>query len=63
MRSLLPVVVALTLGGCSGAIWGNLSVLLITCGIFFGTLSLGRRLQPPTSPAPSASADDAGSKM
>jgi hypothetical protein len=36
------VLMALSLTGCSGAIWGNLVVLGITVGIFFGTLSLGR---------------------
>lgn len=33
---------ALSLTGCNGAFWGNLVVLGITVGIFFGTLSLGR---------------------
>jgi hypothetical protein len=28
--------------GCSGAFYGHLAVLLLTFGIFFGTLSLGR---------------------
>jgi hypothetical protein len=28
--------------GCSGALYGHLAVLLLTFGIFFGTLSLGR---------------------
>lgn len=28
--------------GCNGAIWGNLAVLGITVGIFYGTLTLGR---------------------
>ncbi len=37
----------LFLGGCStvpvaGAFWGNLVVLGVTVGIFFGTLALGR---------------------
>jgi hypothetical protein len=30
------------LGGCNGALWGNVVVLGITVGIFFGTLTLGR---------------------
>ena len=34
--------VALMLTGCNGALWGNLLVLGITVGIFFGTLALGR---------------------
>ena len=33
---------ALVLGGCNGAFWGNLVVLGLTVGIFFGTLALGR---------------------
>lgn len=33
---------ALSLTGCNGALWGNLLVLGITVGIFFGTLALGR---------------------
>ncbi|MGE0790256.1 MAG: hypothetical protein AB7S26_31565 [Sandaracinaceae bacterium] len=38
---------ALALSGCStipvaGAFWGNLVVLGVTVGIFFGTLALGR---------------------
>ncbi len=33
---------ALCLGGCNGAFWGNLLVLGVTVGIFFGTLALGR---------------------
>ena len=28
--------------GCSGAFYGHLAVLMLTFGIFFGTLSLGR---------------------
>jgi hypothetical protein len=33
---------ALALAGCNGAFWGNLIVLALTVGIFFGTLALGR---------------------
>ena len=33
---------ALALPGCNGAFWGNVVVLGLTVGIFFGTLSLGR---------------------
>jgi hypothetical protein len=28
--------------GCQGAMWGNLAVLLVTVGIFMGTITLGR---------------------
>ena len=63
MRSSLTVVAPLALlaTGCAGATWGNLSVLVITCGIFFGTLSLGRRVHGP-APAnpPSVSSEDGG---
>ena len=42
----LPFALALAsaplLGGCNGALVGNLVVLVVTVGIFFGTLSLGR---------------------
>jgi hypothetical protein len=27
---------------CTGTVWGNLLLLLIVCGIFFGTISLGQ---------------------
>lgn len=33
---------AFALTGCNGAFWGNLVVLGVTVGIFFGTLGLGR---------------------
>lgn len=26
---------------CTGTMWGNLLLLVIVCGIFFGTVSLG----------------------
>jgi hypothetical protein len=58
LRTLLILTVALPLGGCTAALWGNLVVLAVTVGIFFGTLSLGRstgegtrstdRSEPPT---------------
>jgi hypothetical protein len=66
MRRSLAVValMALLVPACSGATWGNLSVLLITCGIFFGTLSLGRRIHhiQGTAPAnpPPVSSDEGG---
>ncbi len=37
--------------GCSGAYLGHAAVVLLTIGIFWGTLSLGRTAQtPPTQP-------------
>jgi hypothetical protein len=41
-RVSLLLVLALSLGGCHGAFWGNLVVLAVSVGIFFGTLALGR---------------------
>lgn len=35
---------------CTGTIWGNLLILVIASGIFFGTVSLGRA-QPKSAPA------------
>jgi hypothetical protein len=31
---------------CTGTIWGNLLLLVIACGIFLGTISLGSRESP-----------------
>lgn len=45
----------LLLPGCSGAYWGNLIVLGISAGIFFGTLSLGRATDAARSRADSSS--------
>lgn len=42
----LPLSAAL-LAGCQGAVWGNLGVLLLTVGIFCGTVFLGH---PPSRP-------------
>lgn len=42
---------ALLLGGCNGAFWGNLGVMAVTVGIFFGTLSLGRAREAVKSAA------------
>jgi hypothetical protein len=65
MRRSLTVVAPLALLGaaCSGATWGNLSVLVITCGIFFGTLSLGRRVQPPAPASPPSVSSDEGGRV
>lgn len=41
-KTIACLALALSLTGCNGAFWGNLVVLGITVGIFFGTLSLGR---------------------
>ncbi len=36
--------------GCSGAYLGHAAVVMLTLGIFLGTLSLGRAATPPTQP-------------
>ncbi len=38
----LAAIAPLAVAGCSGAYFGQLAVLALTLGIFFGTLSLGR---------------------
>lgn len=50
-RTLFAFVVAALpcLGGCQGALVGNLLVLGVTVGIFFGTLGLGRTSQARSS--------------
>jgi hypothetical protein len=47
---------ALSLAGCNAAFWGNLVVLGITVGIFFGTLALGRTTATTSSAEASSSA-------
>ena len=39
---LLAAIAPLAAASCSGAFLGQLTVLALTLGIFFGTLSLGR---------------------
>lgn len=51
---------ALLLGGCQGAIWGNLLVLGVTVGIFFGTLALGRSSGATASAEASTSTSSTG---
>lgn len=41
----------LLLAGCDTTLWGNLGVLVVTVGIFFGTLSLGRHAEPSSAEA------------
>jgi hypothetical protein len=38
----LAALAPLAVMGCSGAFFGHMAVLMLTFGIFFGTLSLGR---------------------
>lgn len=52
---------ALLLGGCNGALIGNVVVLGVTIGIFFGTLGLGRAKRSEASR--SSEATTASSEM
>ncbi|MBK8170795.1 MAG: hypothetical protein IPK60_10705 [Sandaracinaceae bacterium] len=47
----LTLPVTMLLSGCNGAFWGNLGVMAVTIGIFFGTLSLGRAREAVKSAA------------
>ncbi len=51
---------ALSLTGCNGAFWGNLLVLGVTVGIFFGTLALGRASAATRSADASSSTQSSG---
>ena len=42
LSNITLALVGVSLAGCQGAFWGNLVVLGVTFGIFFGTLALGR---------------------
>lgn len=54
--TLVPLALtALALTGCSGAFVGNIFVVFVAVGVFFGTLGLGRT---PTSGTSSASRTD-----
>lgn len=55
LASTTLVLLALGLTGCNGALWGNMMVLGVTVGIFFGTLALGRSAPPTGSASASAS--------
>jgi hypothetical protein len=37
-----PLLVALLVSGCQGALWGNLAMFVVAVGIFMGTITLGR---------------------
>lgn len=50
----------LSLAGCNGAFWGNLLVLGVTVGIFFGTLALGRASAATRSADASTSTQSSG---
>lgn len=56
----LLALVGLGTTGCNGAFWGNLVVLGITVGIFFGTLALGRTTASARSADASTSTQSSG---
>ena len=58
MNKLLAALITtapILLTGCHGALWGQVVVLMITVGIFVGTLSLGRASEAARSRADGAS--------
>jgi hypothetical protein len=54
---LFPLLLVPALSGCTGAILGNVFVVFLTVGIFFGTLGLGRSSSASSSRASSSRAD------
>ena len=52
----LAAIAPLAVASCSGAFLGHVMVLVLTLGIFVGTLSLGRR----TAAAPSVAEQTSG---
>ena len=42
---------AMSIAGCEHAIVGNATALVLTLGLFVGTLQLGRQRAPQSSPA------------
>jgi hypothetical protein len=51
MKTLPLMIAALALTGCTGAFVGNIFVVFVAVGIFFGTLGLGRNAGPGSSSA------------
>jgi hypothetical protein len=58
LAALAPIAVA----GCSGALMGHVAVLAVAIGIFVGTLSLGRQVQPSSSKSVVTQLDTQGSR-
>lgn len=55
-RLILLAIASTALTGCVGVFWGNLLVVAMTFGIFYGTLALGRvRSDATRSGGPAAS--------
>lgn len=50
---------SLTLAGCNGAYWGNLLVLAVSVGVFYGTLTLQRGAATRSATASRSGATDA----
>jgi hypothetical protein len=48
LASIGILAVAALVPQCTGTIWGNLFLLLIVTGIFFGTVSIGQAVRPET---------------
>lgn len=55
LAALAPIAIA----GCSGALMGHAAVLVVTIGIFVGTLSLGRQTVQPSASTDVAQTDKA----
>ncbi|MBO6939240.1 MAG: hypothetical protein JJ863_29995 [Deltaproteobacteria bacterium] len=55
LSTMAMVVGSMVLTGCNGALVGNVIVLGVTFGIFFGTLRLGRSTEATRSEAPTSS--------
>ncbi len=49
--TLAALTAPMLLEACSGAYWGNLIVLAVSIGVFYGTLTLGRTSAPSRSQA------------
>lgn len=55
-NAVLLVVAVTSLAGCEHAIVGNATALVLTLGLFVGTLQLGRQRAPQRGPAEVTSA-------
>ncbi|MEM9073394.1 MAG: hypothetical protein AAGE52_33120 [Myxococcota bacterium] len=63
MNKLLTIITLCSpflLAGCNGALIGQMVVLMITVGIFFGTLSLGKASEAARSRADGSATSTAG---
>lgn len=57
---ILPtLIMPYLLAGCQGALWGNMIVLGVTFGVFFGTLSLGRTSEASHSASTASASHEA----